>query len=741
MKSKALLVVVGLIGLVGLAVALNGTSIQQVLATPGKVIVREREAARFQALDVTERALAVAPVPTGWDAGVYLSREMLNQTLVHFGSTTVRKTAGSGAGTQVEVKAVRLISAANSLNAEMDAVATVGQITIEFRILAAVMVAGFDRKGPNNTSQALLRVEPLEFEPTAQIGPFSFSLRGVWARLVPDLAILLADPEVFRTVVPLPDAFEVDLKIDQQDTTPVGDQGGTISWQASMPGSKINVGVTYSAPLFTPNGIWMLARLNGAGQPEITPPSTDGMTIEQLRQRNAEISSRIEAAVAALPPPRGEAQVFVSRSVFATAGTLMAGLTPDKLRVTIQTTGRNGNIAGQRWRDNILGEGGIEARLETDTGGAAAIQLAPPRATWEQGGLRLVLGAAVDARAPIRVHVDPLIGRGAGAVVGIHGRGGGAVTASAVPGMLSGSGRNIAIMTVRPECSMLRVDVATDGRFNAGFGFIRVPSMGARLGIPVGNQALPPIKLVDEAPQLVVLPAPAEPRRDEAMWVTTTSAAALIVSIKPISAVGDEAGVHIAADLIVRAVRRGATPQETTQILEAANKEVEEEQAKIREATAAVIGSSPTGPACEQKPEVAILLGNAEFGPNNEVVKFFVALGKLPQIFADVAERMGHELSADKIEGWLRDPGDALRRGDLTKWIPFPEGTTSINVPLPGGGSVDISSLTIPLPGGGQAQVPGPLPQVPTITPDGRVRIPIVPIPGAPQIEFPRWRL
>lgn len=50
---------------------------------PDRLVIADRTRARLRALDVTERALNVAPDPTGWDAGVFVSTAKLSEAISH----------------------------------------------------------------------------------------------------------------------------------------------------------------------------------------------------------------------------------------------------------------------------------------------------------------------------------------------------------------------------------------------------------------------------------------------------------------------------------------------------------------------------------------------------------------------------------------------------------------------------------------------------------------------------------
>ncbi|MGX9182491.1 hypothetical protein, partial [Mesorhizobium sp. BHbdii] len=69
------------------------------------------------------------------------------------------------------------------------------------------------------------------------------------------------------------------------------------------------------------------------------------------------------------------------------------------------------------------------------------------------------------------------------------------------------------------------------------------------------------------------------------------------------------------------------------------------QRSKIKDAV-----SKPGKSTCTDEGSTAVTLGNLEFGPNNELVKFFVSIGKFTQQMAD---RIGREVNTQKLKEWV----------------------------------------------------------------------------------------
>jgi antirestriction factor ArdC-like protein len=69
----------------------------------------------------------------------------------------------------------------------------------------------------------------------------------------------------------------------------------------------------------------------------------------------------------------------------------------------------------------------------------------------------------------------------------------------------------------------------------------------------------------------------------------------------------------------------------------------------------------PDSNSCADDGSTEITFGDVRFGPNNELVKFLVGVGKFTK---EMADRIGHEVSTEKLKEWTNDPAGSFARSD-----------------------------------------------------------------------------
>jgi len=646
------------------------------VTAPDRVILKKRTQARWQALELTRRSLNEAPVPAGWDAGVFVSTKSLGEVMGQLRGLRLENTApGLLSGVQVDVVDIRVLSSVGSAHAELKLRAAKGDLAVDLHVAAAASFQRVDRPGGDKGTVAYFRIEPLTIEPTVELGWFNFGLRGFWARLVPELASLLADPKIFEVGVPLRDSFSLTLGVKETRTESVNDRGATITYEASMPESVVEQRISYSAPLFTTDGFWIFGRLNEKGQAALKPAETENLTEEQLRLEVAQMERDITGKLAALPAGRADLQVYLGQELFRALARKIAQLPADHLRLTIVTRAATGFLAGRERRHAVLLDVAANAALADATKGRATVQFQPPAVSWNDGKLVVSLEADLDAYAPIKVHVDPPIGGGIGTSVGMVGNGRGRIVVTATPAVVSSKGLQMAVLDARMGCELVHADLRTDGVFKTDFGWTKVPSIGGRLEIPIGREAATPRLLVARRPQFVRLPI--SDRSTKAPWVVRPAVLGAIVNIEPKTARLDAAGYLFAADVSVTSVPAPAQDAVWKTTADDAERRTEATAIQNETAARAALKEIKYESKCDLKPKFALLLGDLEFGDNNEIVKFLVALGKLPQQALEELKRLGHEVSTEKVRSWLDDPKGSFERGEAGRQLKKLEHETS----------------------------------------------------------------
>ncbi|MDW9766672.1 hypothetical protein [Sinorhizobium meliloti] len=587
---------------------------------------KARLEAQWKALNLTKKVVQSGPKPSDWSGGIFVGANAFNQALDQLEGYTIEYVGPDTEylfGSKVVLQSLDLTFNAGNIDAELDLEATKGKLALSLHAAGNVSFQGI--QDVDGKPFARFRLEPVEIRPAARIGFFKFSLKRFWGRLGPSVAVALADPAVFEVKIPLTDRISYDLEIKTQGTTVVNkDTGATVSYTASMPASRIEQGVTYAGPVITSKGVWVLARLSETGQ---IPLSADVPPSENLEQAVAKLRAEVEKETQPFSNPAEDVGILVGNTVLAKMGEKLQALPSESRYVTIQTTSHSGRLADKKWKDDVLGDGGVYAELAGRA--EAGIQIGVPTFDLASEDRSFALPVSAKVSAPIHVHVDPLIGGGAGTTIGFIGSGSGKLSATLTPKVLQVAGENsVAAMGVVLSCDALVAQAKTDGKLKADFGWISVPSIGGLFETPLGRTQIGALKLLDSSPTFVEAFV-YDPRRekDEAKrskmistnpWAVIPPAAAVIVRANPSSLNWDERALFASASFEFDQLILDGSPE----ALAAARAKVVAEAEAIASASADALMKQMPAAECPGSTKISVILGDVVIGENNEIVKW-----------------------------------------------------------------------------------------------------------------------
>lgn len=630
------------------------------LAASENLVVHDRLAARWQSLDLTARTLANGASPGDWDASLFLNVDALNKLLDQIAGSKIKyKGVGLLSGTVIDVAGVRLRPRLGSLDAEVQLVARKSGISLPLTATATVTFQGITKSGEGKLPLLTLWIEPTELAPRTGFAALDVVARGFWNSLLPDLGILLADRRVFEVELPVPDHIEIPLGLQKTDTIPVNGGGGTVSYAASMIPGTLSQGIGYIGPVFTDKGLWLRARLDNskAGLQPLSPGDASAIGVDDLKTRVAVLETALSAQLAAIPVPADSALLHIGKAVFLSLADKLQHLDADQRRITLSTTGQSGSLAGRRQSLGILGNIGVQASL-IDKSGSGQIQFAFGPGTWSDKGFALPITVGLHAQASVELNIDMIASGVVRTSVGVLGDGGVSMTPVARPVLVGTGTQRVAALQFTGTCASVRADIRTDGVLKTEFGWTKVPSVGGRVSAPIGP--IPPLLLLDSRHQFVRLPI-----RTSGTWEVVPHYPAVQLAITPVSLTVDATGTDLEFDVLSDPVVIAQDAPTRDADLNAAEVRARAEAAAITTATDTQLRNLAKAETCPQNSEFALLLGDLEFGPNNELVKFLVAIGKLTDAALKEAERLKGEVSPEKIKGWIDNPGDSLARGEV----------------------------------------------------------------------------
>ncbi|MGX5830889.1 hypothetical protein [Mesorhizobium sp. 43Arga] len=602
---------------------------------------RDRIKLEWQAAKLAERVLTVGAVPDKWAAGFFLSNKSLSALTSGLKGTKVSSQKDDititfddltiqSQSTFVEV-AVALSASSPSRN-----------VTLKAQAVAELVYAGTKQADPQ-TASLQFRLVPVEIVP--EIGWYRLDWRG--GRFASDLIssnLLAGMIDSTLIMLPIQNGMSVDLGEERTGTMPINkDLGSKLTYALTIPNIKLAGSLPAMLPLFLKNGLWLLTS-DTPVEGSDAPPDPDGIPAEDLVRQTNEIRARIDT----VSTPESDAAVWVSSQLLLSALGRITALPPAERRLSFRSTKIDGKIANKDWSDDILGKGGVFAEFVDDnslTGGAFLAGLVP---IWEPGkGIHVETSIDVEADAKVHVHVDPLIGGGVGTTMA-------SANLSAGLTFTVDNVDNTHVLVARPvgSCGSVKIDLRTDGTAKTDFGWTKVPSVGIVREQPVDLGIIAPVPIFDDLPRTI----DSHDKDGKPLTVATKDRVLTVepawrylnATIEVTKADATTAGWLLTAN---SSLAQASEPMDTVDLAK--------QRSKIKDAV-----SKPGKSTCTDEGSTAVTLGNLEFGPNNELVKFFVSIGKFTQQMAD---RIGREVNTQKLKEWVDDPAGSFARSDPGK--------------------------------------------------------------------------
>lgn len=602
--------------------------------SPASLALKNRMEARWTALDTAKRAISSRPDPALWSGGVFIGTTTLAKTLEQLEGFKLEyaPTDGVLSGVTVELTKAVLKPHYGFSEAEITLEARRGEMQFAIQMSASVAFAGVVPSSQSNakdTALALFRIDPLTLVPALKVGPLQIQEKQLWSKLAPDLALAFADPKIFEIKLPIKDTFRLNLGLDTVATETINkDTGATLTYRMSMPETTVEQKLTFSPPIFRPEGVWLLAALTESGQEQTLPRNAPALPTSELATLVGEMEKEHVALTERFTGDRETVSAWLGKDVLIGLGAKLADIPDANRMVTVQSTAYTGRLTETKWKDDLLGDGGAFAELNGADRLRSTIAFGKPAISWDTSGLRLSLPVKADIEASVKVHFDPLIGGGMGTTLGLVGNGGGTVGGSATTKIINSSDLAVALTETVLACDAITASIATDGRLKIDLAWIKVPQVGAKLEFPLGREPVGATALLDNRPIFIELPA-YDPRSESDAakraallaknpWAMLPKVPALKVRILPKAFEQRPSGFQFTVGLETTPIQT----ERTRKALDEAQRSVQLEAASIEERVKKLIREQPKVTACTGEPTFAILFGAIEFGSNNDIAKF-----------------------------------------------------------------------------------------------------------------------
>ncbi len=589
---------------------------------PHDIVLEDREKLRWESLRKAELATESGAIPEGWSAGTFIS----DDTFKIFGSRLVGSTyrnTGSDSlkGSTLSIEGFDLAPQTGFMGATARVAATIPNYHISMSADVEVVVR-FVRYEPANgekKAQAVFRWQPVAIRPSIPAKSGSLAARGAFARVMADLLEMTQKSKLFEIRVPIDDRMTITFGVNQTGEIEIQETGGKIKYSAKSKISEIKRSLEFAPPLFGKDGVWLVGRV-ADGAPRDWSEDLGVMPPAERRTADIERMSAIIEMRLQKVDPGTDIIAYVNAGLIETLFSSFADLSEDERKIEINTTSSEGKLAEKKWRDNILGEGGVYAKL-AEGGASLTGQLGAPTISITDTGISFSVPAKIVAEASVHAHIDPLIGGGVGTTIGITGSVNEKVAFQIEPRLVQSAMGKIAAIYPAMACKAIPVDIQTNGVLKFQGGWASVPKFGVRWQWPIGKQTIAPVSLLDERPIFMAFMPP--PLKDNKNWEPGHRDPAAKLVIHPTQAQMSRRGMWFAGTVTIDSIPVSVNSREKlTDALARVEKELNKEIASIAKSNAEALKAAATID-CNFEDEFAVLIGEVEIGKNNDLVIFF----------------------------------------------------------------------------------------------------------------------
>jgi hypothetical protein len=613
-----------------------------------EIIVQDVRKLQWQELKASEAVLTAAPVPSGWLGGVYLSGKAIDQVLKSQASTKLEVQNLEGfEDLTIQVRSIALSTQVGAPSVRIEAVATSEKrkLALAFQADGLLGYAGTSQSDDTPPKpMAAFAIALTSVQPKFVWSHLSFSTPALLREFVA-AGVMKAVGERFMFETPIsrtqmlslgdpPAEGREEVKV-RKVVVPIKETNGSVTLDARHKQADLTIHVNFATPLFSPQGVWLLATDKPFAPPVTEPPGklTDH-DLETLRSAVAKLHDP-------QPSPAGDAGFFLHNRGLVDLVGQISRLSEDQRTIYAKSVETKGRLYDTKWRDNVLGEGGIyiEAKGKDFTEISAAI--APPSVAWAPAkGVTLKSSATVHATAKLHWHFDPLVGGGFGNDVSIGGGGSVPVEGNVRVEMAEVGGESMALLVPTLICTNAPIEMKASGEIK----------LGVKTGVKLFDKPIAPTVLLDSAPRRIVFPVPKEEKavdgqRKKVRVVPKWNHPAVDIVTPPATAVVTNEGFLVFANFAsITPAKEKKDPQS-----EARKKVLAQKLAAYAEAMPA--------PTCPGDMDVRVTIGDIEIGPNGEVIKF---TGEVVDFHKRVFEE-GKKIITNPGAA-LRDAPDNIRR-------------------------------------------------------------------------------
>lgn len=558
------------------------------------------EAIRSETLQLRNAQLILqrGALPDAWDAGVYVAADAIEEVTDAFEGVEAHIAGGKDT---LQLSRLDLTFAPTGIRgiASIAATESMTGARVELVVEGYLDYLRAELTGENSDAHAMFAFRPSHVYATAKWGFWNGKTDAFAGRL---LANQMGRHFVKMLTFPVPIVRHLPVRIgiaknaagqhSKSDTKDIG--GARIDIEQTMPESDVGPSMTAMLPLYTPDGVWLLARLSSVAQ----VPDTKSLPKDRsklVRERDA-LLAEITKKLGQVQEPPDDICLWFGKALFAAIPDRIRSLDEVHRTFHMKSVRVQGSLYDKMKDNKVIGEYGVRVNLKHANSATGYVRVDSADYSWnEKNGA--AIRATASAHADIGVGVEVDLGPGGGFVIDMTPRGN--VPATAVDARIhlrsiSTEYGKALYAGVESDCSPVEITALAGGEIE----------FGARLyeNISVPNEAA---LIVDPVPRFQDMRALI---KGADRFVTfTPNWVRRQIQLRDVAVKPD--GYRITLDTDFRAVKQ---PEIETKM--------PSELAKIEGAVSHDWANSYPAKCGKRKPPVVLIAGQ-DFGENNLLVK------------------------------------------------------------------------------------------------------------------------
>ena len=173
---------------------------------------------------------------------------------------------------------------------------------------------------------------------------------------------------------------------------------------------SLDLSTGINAFIFSEKGIYLEGSIDSDNYtPPVAPSISEREFNNEIDRLTKLLSDRKDAAEF-----KHNLTIHIGKSLVDKSLDKFNKLNDDQRSISVVSSNVKGSLFEEKWRDNILGDGGLFVKLDGANAISANVKLLPLALSWSPSEITYQVSATVNATAKIKVHFDPLVGGGIG---------------------------------------------------------------------------------------------------------------------------------------------------------------------------------------------------------------------------------------------------------------------------------------------------------------------------------------